>query len=252
MLKHILVVAENTVVVAVTENLVGHIDAGCINTLMKQEIGIAQDNLTHKVEHLTALRDADVAPLLQGTEKDLHVVGHAAVGISLASCTAPVKRPLNRLRIHRTITVGDVGHEHIAVLQRQFDGTLLDAAPPVENGGGLIKRLLLFRHHWNGARLNPRNQKTREALCQRLPIRLRAELTNEKAVKIGIGQDDGTHSIFPVFVEQDVVVHIGQFVRFQSAGQTVLIAPVSNFPIHKLQNLIELEIFRQFESVVPL
>ena len=115
-----------------------------------------------------------------------------------------------------------------------------------------LERLLLVRHHWNGARLNPRNLKTREALCQHLPIRLRAELTNEKAVKIRIGQNDGAHGIFLVFVEKNIVVHIGQFVRFQFVGKAVLIAPVSDFPIHKLQNLIELEIFRQFESVVTL
>ena len=65
LLHLVLIVAKYAIVIAITDYLIRRRDAGTLDSLMKQEIGIAEHYLSHKVEDAATLWDTDVATLLQ-------------------------------------------------------------------------------------------------------------------------------------------------------------------------------------------
>ena len=117
---------------------------------MQQEVGIAKHYFTDEVEQYTALRDADIVPMLKSAEVFLDVFCQLVIiGILLFGILAQ-QRPFDGLWVDAAIAVGDVSNKHIAVFQRQFQGALLNRIPPIEDGSRLMELFHFFRYQRHG------------------------------------------------------------------------------------------------------
>ena len=116
----------------------------------------------------------------------------------------------DRLQFDSAVAIGDIRGEHIAIVQRQLDGHLFEAIPPVQNGCGFMEILLIGRDDGDAYGLNMRRRaKDLEVVKYRSPVLLGANLACQHIIQERIGQRQHAHRITAVLIEHNVVIGFG-------------------------------------------